>query len=607
MLGVLAAAALAVLALATRAPEPAPARGDVAEWHDMANDIAEPWQGLQKSNGQLRDYMDERFGSRYGDSVMGYALIQTGLREGDDAAVETGMRAITFAVGKFREKPSSFEHFAIAAAYNLARRRLDDDDYFREVRPKWERWMRKAVPTELLGEQGYGNHWLADGLSVLEMQRTGLRSSRPDAILGGARAASAEAARRLFNVRVPKQLGDQQAAILSDSPDHPITYHGFTAGLYARAVRLLGNDASPRARDALRRIVRGSQLSTAPDGDTTYFGRSHGLVWGPAGTAYGAEVAASLPETPAGERRTNRALAARTLEAVRRDYPVGPRGQWIVPAMARDFEAEKALEDYVGAANMSGLALMLVEWALDEAGRDRPAGRLPADRDFAAVLSQEGAQFAVVRRDDTWFAVKMAHATRDYLRNDLRYDFGLLTAKRRDGREWSDLVPQRPHVEGAAPRSSGPVLTSGGVEAFPGGASIVTDAQGRVTIAGSFATRDGVPLRPATFTYTPVSCGVQMAFFSAAGDGYEYEAYFRATRPIVSGSAVTDGEQTVSVTPRPTGVSIVKRPIPSARDPQLYKARIRVETPVAREVRMRFCDADAPGSGAASWSFVPSH
>src|SRR3954447_22002739 len=93
------AAALASMWLASPADASAP-----ASWRSLAHDVAVSWSKLQNRNGTFRDYVyggDVSFcyrrrcrpglgNARYAESVLGYAMIKTGLREHDMHLVDSG-------------------------------------------------------------------------------------------------------------------------------------------------------------------------------------------------------------------------------------------------------------------------------------------------------------------------------------------------------------------------------------------------------------------------------------------------------------------------------------------------------------------------------------
>src|SRR4051812_9521468 len=127
-------AAVAVVA-ATAAPAQAEAP---QQWRDLAKEMARPWPGLQKSEGWFPDYVysgGKAFcnttkcrpglgNARYGESLLGYGLVMTGLREGDQALVDSGLKAISYIVGQTElqaKLPTSFEGMSVASTYNLMR------------------------------------------------------------------------------------------------------------------------------------------------------------------------------------------------------------------------------------------------------------------------------------------------------------------------------------------------------------------------------------------------------------------------------------------------------------------------------------------------------
>ena len=577
----MATGALAAPVATAQYKDPVADPSTLERWRALARDMSTPWPSLQERSGRLLDYMDERYGSRYGDATMGYGLIRTGLREDDRRMIRAGLRAVTFATRKPRVQ-SSFETFAVAAAYNLARTRAAGYSDFRRNRADWERWMRGSRTTRLHLPIPFGNHWLIDALAVLELRRAGVRAQASS-------AASFRLARRLINERVPARVG-RGTALLSDPPDEPVAYHALSLGFYARALQLLDRAASHKARATLRRMVRTASLLTAPDGDTAYWGRSLQHVWSPASTAFAAETAAALPGAGSAERAANRALAERTLARVAREHPIGARGQWIVPALAQDFAAARpSLEGYASAPAMSALAVAMLNWTLDTA-RAREGSRLPADRRLATALSRGAGRFAVVRRGRVWFAVKAAQAERPYNRDDLRYGFGLVSAKFRGSGGWFDLVPQRPPVGGAPAPSLGPVLLRrGSAVGHPSGGGLRVQRGGRVEVHGEYRTRGGRALRRASWEFAPVDCGVRLSLRAREGERYALTAFFRAGRPKLSTKSASDGQQRVTITPAPSSMRVAKRTVASALDARLHRLEIRVRASRARAVRVTFC------------------
>src|SRR5919198_1281498 len=84
-----------------------------------------------------------------------------------------GLRGVAYSVdhwfeGRKRITQSVFENWSVAATYNLARRRLAHDRFFRAQRPLWEEWLRISRAERSGIAFAYGNHWLVDALGVFE-------------------------------------------------------------------------------------------------------------------------------------------------------------------------------------------------------------------------------------------------------------------------------------------------------------------------------------------------------------------------------------------------------------------------------------------------------
>jgi hypothetical protein len=518
-------------------------------------------------------------------------LIEAGLREREPRLVRTGIRAISFATDPARRpsRPSVFEQLAVAAAYNVARDRLDDDPDFRRNRARWEAWLRRVRIVELQHVKRYYNHWLVDAVAVLELQRTGLRSPARKAVLGGDARRARRLAEELVNVRIPGLLPARGPAVLSDAPDNPLAYHGLSLGLYARAVHLLGARAAPAARRILQQGVWAAALMMAPNGSLAYIGRSQEEVWAPAGAAYAAAFTARLDDSRSAVAAVARTVAQRSLERLERAYPVGPGGVAIVPAIGPGLRPGwRALDGYAGAPSMGGLALMMLNWTLELRPPERAPGRLPADYRLADIVSQGRGRMAVVRRGATWFAVKGSRSGSDRYRADLRYDAGLAYAMRRERGRWRELVPQRPRTEVAGRASAGPVLQNGGPGHFFGH-DIDVGSGGTVRIAGEFRNWVG-SLRLVELVYRPVRCGVALDFEALAGDTYRMSVFF-SRRPRLLRHGATDGRQTVSFGADQAELELAPGTMASGERARLWRVDTLLGAQDARRLSVRFCAA----------------
>src|SRR5439155_18658155 len=467
------------------------------------------WPSIQQPAGNLPDYLDGIVGqpppvfagTRYGDALMGLALMQVGTRQGNETLTHAGIRSVTYATTVHSQsvpgQPSVFENWAVAEAYDLARRTLGADPLFRSSRGQWEEWLRQVKTVRLGIKRAYGNHWLVHANGVAALLRTGLTSTVPGTVLGGGRAQAASDLLHLVNERIPRMGRGKGPFVLSDPPDNPAPYQALSPPLYGHLVTGLGRQASSAARRALLRIARASWLMAAPDGDQGYFGPSQEQVWTYTAAAYGAEVAAGLSK---GKRAARyRGLAERSISMLRREYPIGAQGQLIVPALAHGLSAAgTGLDTYAGAPSMGGLALALLNFGIDQNRPGQPTLGLAADRPLRRRLGKSRSTLGVVRARRIWYAVKLRGSTQTKWRGDLRYDFGLLAAKVQRHRKWTDVVPLRPRTISAARESAGPILiTRSRAIGFPMGSRMSFSHRGVTRVRGYFRTVSGRSLRHA--------------------------------------------------------------------------------------------------------------
>ena len=594
--------------------------------HDLAIQMAKPWPRAQKDEGRFRSAVGG--GTRYGDSLLAYALIQHGLREDNDELVQSGVKGLSYAVPRLgtHARASIFEALGITGAYKLLLEEMPDDPTFKRLRPKMEEYLKGFELVRLPATTYYGNHWLIEAVLVQELQDTGLRSDREHAVLGGERRRAARLAEQLINERIPAmarergvRVGRERTFVLSDPPDDPLAYQGLSLGFYARGVELLGAKASPAARRTLIEVANASAWLTAPDGDLAYFGRNQEQVWALGATAYGAEVAAGLSESDAAREGRYRALAARALERIRDVH--GIHGRWgvnITPGVrAGRKSAQKGVDGGAGGPSFGALTQLFVDWSLPEiADAAHEPTRIRSDRPSRALLSRGDSRFAVVRTRDVWFAVRTSRGGKHP--EELREDFGLmaLKIKGRDG-GWRDVVRLRPITrgEGDPTDSAGPVLLrEGELKAFPFTERARVARNGSVALTGGLrgapnpfkrvvATLDNGTIVRAldfspgtliredmTYRFTPTRCGARIEFPAQAGDRIEYSMFLAddpARRPRVSARGVADDNARWSFS-RPAQVKL-ERGYASAFDSKLVRARATFSDLPAGPVRITVC------------------
>jgi hypothetical protein len=590
----------ALLALAA-----APASAERSDWVRLAGEIAAPWPGIQEPAGNFPDFTDGLTprsqtngpGTRYGDSVLGLGLIQHGLRHDDRRMIDAGVRAVAWSVRIDRrklqqKKPSVFESWAVAAAYNLVRRRIPNHPTFVRTKPAWRRHIVHIKPISTIlhkpNTRRFSNHYLIEALEVFELRRTGIRTRDRAALVGPGFGRAYRIYKRMVNHGIPaiarrknQRRRGQSTFLISDPPDYPLAYQGLAMGFYAEAIRMLGPAASADARATLRKAANASWLFAAPDGATGYAGRSMEESWAQAGTALGATVAAERPGASPGLRARYRALADSALTRLRDAYgPLPGRGYAFVPSLAiHPRLGARALEPYAGSPSFAGLTLVQLNWLLEEMpGGARAASRIAAASNFGTKLSRGQSEFATVRRGRNWFAVRAGQSRTRYPK-DLRYDFGLIAFKRATRGEWEDVIPLRP-LTWQLRDSAGPVLKRGGLRGLPWGQRF-TIRNGAVSLHGGFRTTGGRWLRRGVrFSFVPTDCGVRVAWRGRRGDSYTYSSFVRSHRqdPAVSRTRVADSRQQITATPTPGSVRVDRRRYYSASDPKLRRVRMRWRT-----------------------------
>ena len=570
--------ALALLiALAALAPQAAADRG---AYIATSRALAAPWPALQRPDGSFPDWLRPDRASRYGDAMLGLGLIQTGVRDHNRPLVRSGLRAVNAATRVVHEwyPVRVFEHWAVDSAYNLVSQKLRHWRSANAARRRWARWIRHQR-LNYLSLGGYQNKTLVDAVAVLEAQRTGIHSRLRSSVVGGRRAFARRLAVDLINRKVPDMAHKVRGFVLSDPPNNPIAYHAFSYAMYARAVRLLGRDASYRARRVLRQVGKTSSFIASPDGSVAYWGRSQEQRWTMPATAYGLGVTAREQGSTPAQDRQGFALADRVLRRLR-NYGVGPHGEWIVPSIRQNYDRGiRSVDDYARATEYTGLALVYLNWAIPFLPRGSSAGAIQADRDFHAVLNPGPGRFVTVRTGNLWFATRL-HGGGSY-----RYDFGPALVKRLENGAWRDVIPYRANALGAG----GPALVVGGRRGLAVASSVAVLPGGIVSMTGGFADSTGFLRGNIQLRVRPVGCGVNVEVDAKAGDVYQFSALFRGdVTPTVGPDYVRTNTQEVSFNV-PIQSAGADRDFVSVSDAFLTRERITVQAQADGPVVMKLC------------------
>jgi hypothetical protein len=241
---------------------------------------------------------------------------------------------------------------------------------------------------------------------------------------------------------------------------------------------------------------------------------------------------------------------------------------------------------------MDGVALVLIDYLIDEMKKDREYASIAADHSLSRGIGHGRGRIAMVRSSDVWFALRLMPTFHRHHIGDLRYDAGLAIAKRRDDEGvWRDVVPVRPTTNSPGFNSAGPSIVSGSsIAAIPVGDRLDT-SKGKVRVRGSIESRSGQALAPYRASFLATDCGVEELFAAYPGQTYEYSAFFRGgDKPAAEdgGKKLSDGNQVVRLSPAPDDVKL-QSGYHSSVDPSLVRARIHWRVSKARTVHVEMC------------------
>ena len=567
----------------------------------MAKRIAKPWHhGRQYDDGRFKDEVGGE--SAYGEAVLGYSLIDIGLREHDSRLVTVGLRAMHYATNRYSSANgaiSVFQNMAVGFTYRLAQKKLRDDERWARIRPTVESFIRRQPLVRLApSPDHFANHLLVESITTFNYLRSGLTSSDYRAIVGPYRYDHNRWAEDFIQRGVPHLLapdvrrsnGDN-TLLLSDPPDKPLAYQGLSIGLYAKAMEMLGSRAGESSYFALRRALEASWQLTAPDGDMSYIGRNQQEAWTLAATAYGARVAETVPGTSSARAQRYEGLALRAMKRLNDVHVGGPGGIYPVPATRIDPKRSADGIDHGGYAPYGGLALMFLNMLADTASPPHSdSADLFSDDGGTAILGQHLSLFATERLGPLWMAVRAGPSSDRP--TDIRYDGGLMRAKLKtaDG-GWFDLIPTRPRLPLHGNDSAGPlIIRDGSGTAVFDADRIRRRGKDGIGMVGPFRALRGDPdvRRFADERFRPIDCGVQVAFPVRDDDVVEYSVFLRNTGHVErDGGKVSSDGTTVSADPKPR--IVLKGGYRSATDPEVVRARLRWSSHESQRIRVRIC------------------
>jgi hypothetical protein len=539
-------------------------------WADPAADAEEivaAFAGMpQRVDGNVVDPVSRMGAPRYSQAMLGAAAMWLHRRSGSESTIPAfGERMLGWVAAHAASGapgPSAFELGAAAEAYRLL-------PAASPVRSSLREWLRSAPTRVHLPRDAYNhNKQLVGAHAVLALCHLRVRSDSRQLCRLGRRVV----ARQLPAAAAPLTIrrAGRAVTVLADPPRLAPAYHFLTLGYLARALPLAGRP--PAARRLLLAMARGALGVAAPDGDVAYWGRSQEQSWALVLGAFGLRAAAELARDRRDAKRMTSA-ADRLMERFARVHRGGPYALYITPAFAAaPLAASAGVDDYSNVATYAGLTAVALTW-LAEPGTAGVGKAADAGGDARTVFNRGKDPFATVRHGAIWFAVR-AHDARAH-GGDLRYDFGLVSAKRRVNHAWADLLSIRPRTGGGVD-SVGPVLHRAGRVGYPDGTRLRPMGAAAVTIDGSWRDRRGRRLRRVAFRYVATAHGVRLSFPVRRGDVIRYSVFARS--PRADGDAVRAGSARVRLS-LPARI-VFKRGYASAADTGLVRATL---TGVARD------------------------
>lgn len=537
---------------------------------------------------------------------MAWRCCNPGFATSEPKQVDAGLRALAHAARHpIAGRGVVFQNMLIATAYNLARDRLGTSASFARVRGALEQRLRDMRLVVFGSGRPYYNWYLVEALAVLELLRSGVRSTRVGRILADRAVASHKVMDLLARVlpdvagRYRRSVNGRRTVVLSDPPWNPLAYHAFSMGLLARAVAILGPRAPEAATSLLLDGTQAAVTYVAPDGALTHVGRSQEQSWTLAMTAYAAEMARTRATAAVAAQRSD--VIERVIDRLRREHTGGPFGLYVTPALRRSVAAGvRGLDAYTSGVAYTGLTLIGLNWLLEtratnpagsEGTPDRQGARqalVPLASGARTVLLGGGrSTLAVGRAADVWFAVQEKPGVRVAGRpdhsKDLRYDFGLVALQSRqpDG-SWRSVVRPRPRTSHRD--SAGPVVVGeDGVRYFPTGARLRIGPDGSVFTKIGFRDRRGRVLSGTMAArYEPVACGVRVWLRGELRrrDRVELSAFLRPKAARAGVGAVIDTVQRVAFDRR---ADVRLEPgYASGLDSRLVRARVTFAPGVGR-------------------------
>lgn len=522
------------------------------------------WPNFQNGDGAFRDPLQGGEAGRmggYSESMIGYALLQRGVDTGDQRLIYSGLAGINWNLinSQFSlQNPSSFENMAMASAYNLARTRLADNETFRSIRPAWEDWLRAKKSTYIADGKAIGNKYLVDVVAASEMCNSGLTSEIEGSYLKDCDVTRSHIKKYLerFNLRARGEqqlINGRQISWISEPPKSPPAYVALSAGMLARWITTNGGpNADSQTKQTLVEMVEGLVFAAAPDGSFALHSRSQEQAWASTLAVYAAQVAAGISESVSQKARFM-AFANRVSARVSQVYAGGPYGLYLVPSMRSGVISYDNIDTYASTPGYVGLAAVGLGWSSAAPKVNVVPSRIPSDFAGGRSIAKGAGAFVTLRVGNQWILVRKDNAQTGKESGDLRYDFGLMAAKKRIANgKWVNTIPLRPIIQRNSPYdSAGPVLIKNNRRYYPRGTSISVSGS-TVTVKGSYRKSSqysaGVVVRSNVIWQWQLGTdGIKMTWSAKKGDQYQFSNYVGLSKNRVRCLEATPSQQAKSL------------------------------------------------------------
>lgn len=523
---------------------------DTAPLVELPDLVLAPWLKSQTKNGNFKRPSGTVMNDGYANAGLGYAMLLEAARSGNLKYFNSAMKAFNWINRTRYPMFGVFYQMFSAAAYNVARENFGSRMAFRRIRTAWANKLRRfPYQRGVLGSTYRYNKNLVEALQVIELYRTGLRTSRRGSIVRDRRLAIRRAV-RLMNVQVPRQVstysnvvgplegwpGSLRVAEMSDPPDNPPAYNALSAALYERSyARLPIAFRTERMRQTAGRMIDGVISRVAPDGDLAFDGRSQEQAWALSSAAFAAWNATDFE---VGEHRAMHLSFARRVVSRLENVHVTPKSSFgfvLTPAAGccdrRDMPPGQ--DHYYDVGKYSGLTALTLGWALEERPLDWATGNqpLPTDRLSDFIFKPGRGSFYQHSAPDLYWLVRMRS---DYY--DARADSGLAVLKQRTANgQWVDAVPPRPYTGGhhrpADPAAPCLLYRSGcAYLELSGGTQQSANPFRRYKFVARWRTARGTLVRTSSAWIVSTADGLVISLNARKGDGFRLDTFLAGPR-----------------------------------------------------------------------------